>query len=125
MEKRFLGAFFVLTAILFYNPSTAQVANPYILNGNAYQENCHCYTLTDDLHFVSGSMWNQYKIDLTQSFDFSFNVNLGCRDADGADGIAFVLQPVSTSIGNTGQGLGFGGISPSVGIVIDTWQNTD
>jgi len=125
MEKRFLGAFFVLTATLFYNPSTAQVANPYILNGNAYQENCHCYTLTNDLHFVSGSMWNQYKIDLTQSFDFSFNVNLGCRDADGADGIAFVLQPISTSIGNTGQGLGFGGISPSVGIVIDTWQNTD
>src|SRR6185503_16035744 len=33
------------------------------------------------------------------------------------------LQPISTSIGSTGGGMGFAGISPSIGITLDTWQN--
>ncbi|PWU00221.1 MAG: hypothetical protein C5B52_09255, partial [Bacteroidetes bacterium] len=73
----------------------------------------------------SGSVWNIYKIDLTQPFDFHFNVFLGCHDADGADGIAFVLQPISTRIGSNGGGLGFLGVTPSVGVTIDTWQNSE
>lgn len=104
-------------------PLFSQSNNPYHLNGNAYQENCNCYTLTNDLLNQSGSVWNINKIDLTQSFNYKFNVNLGCRDGDGADGIVFVLQPISTSIGSTGGGLGYQGISPSIGIAIDTWQN--
>jgi gliding motility-associated-like protein len=101
----------------------AQTDNPYHINGNATQENCNCYTLTKDQTGQSGSVWNINKIDLTRSFDFHFNVFLGCRDAEGADGIAFVLQPISTSIGTTGEGLGVEGVSPSVIIAIDTWQN--
>ena len=101
----------------------AQTDNPYHINGNATQENCNCYTLTKDQTGQSGSVWNINKIDLTSSFDFHFNVFLGCNDASGADGIAFVLQPVSTSIGTTGEGLGVEGVSPSVIIAIDTWQN--
>ncbi|MEP7258453.1 MAG: PKD domain-containing protein, partial [Flavitalea sp.] len=73
----------------------------------------------------SGSLWNINKIDLRQSFDFKFNVNLGCHDIPGADGIVFVLQPISTSVGTTGEGLGFLGITPSVGITIDTYQNAN
>lgn len=103
----------------------AQTDNPYHINGNAYQENCNCYTLTRDQEMQSGSVWNINKIDLTQSFDFHFNVFLGCRDSAGADGIAFVLQPISTSIGNRGEGLGVEGVSPSVIIAIDTWQNNN
>lgn len=103
----------------------AQTNNPYHINGNASQENCNCYTLTRDQTDQSGSVWNINKIDLTQSFDYHFNVFLGCNDNNGADGIAFVLQPISTSIGNTGQGLGIQGVSPSVIIAIDTYQNSD
>ena len=73
----------------------------------------------------SGSVWNANKIDLNNSFDFIFNVYLGCKDADGADGIVFMLQPLNTSIGAGGQGIGFFGVNPSVGIVLDTWQNID
>ena len=47
----------------------------------------------------------------------------GCIDSTGADGIAFVLQPISTNVGDIGEGLGFEGVSPSVGISLDTWQN--
>lgn len=125
MEKRFINLFLTLLLSCACFFSSAQDANPYIINGSAYQENCNCYTLTEERNFQSGSVWNKYKINLTQSFDYKFNVYLGCKDQDGADGIVFVLQPISTSIGTTGQGLGFGGVSPSIGVVIDTWQNTD
>jgi gliding motility-associated-like protein len=97
----------------------------YILNGSATQNSCNCYTLTPAVNTQSGSVWNSNQIDLNTPFDFRFNVNLGCVDANGADGIVFILQPISTSIGSTGEGMGFGGISPSVGITLDTWQNTN
>jgi gliding motility-associated-like protein len=102
---------------------TAQVDHPYHVNGNAFQETCNCYTLTPDAFFMSGSMWNINKIDLKEPFDFKFNLFLGCADGDGADGIAFVLQPISTSIGAAGGGLGFDGVAPSIGVLVDTWQN--
>lgn len=101
----------------------AQADNPYHLNGNASQENCNCYTLTPNLTNQSGSVWNVNKINLQESFDFHFDINLGSNDQSGADGIAFVLQPISTSIGSTGGGMGYEGISPSIGVAVDTWQN--
>jgi len=104
--------------------SFQQLVAQYTVNGNATRDNCHCYTLTPDVLTQSGSVWNNFKIDLTQSFDFNFEINLGCSDA-GADGIVFVLQPISTSVGTSGGGLGFSGITPSAGVTIDTWQNTD
>lgn len=97
----------------------------YILNGAATQNSCNCYTLTPAQNFLSGSVWNMNKINLNNPFDFVFNVYLGCKDADGADGIVFILQPISTSIGTSGGGLGFQGITPSIGISLDTWQNVD
>lgn len=103
----------------------AQVDNPYHVNGNAFQESCNCYTLTPDEFRQSGSVWNINKINLNNPFDYIFNVFLGCHDGDGADGIAFVLQPISTSIGAQGGGIGFDGVSPSIGVIIDTWQNTE
>ncbi|HTE08979.1 MAG TPA: hypothetical protein VK628_09430, partial [Flavitalea sp.] len=103
--------------------SSAQEVNPYHLNGSASQNSCNCYTLTLDQLYQSGSLWNKTKIDLNQPFDFKFDVNLGCQDGSGADGIAFVLQPISTEVGATGEGLGFQGIEPSIAVSIDTWQN--
>jgi len=95
----------------------------YTLNGNASRNDCHCYTLTNDNFRQSGSVWNNNKISLLQSFDFKFDVFLGCVDSLGADGIAFVLQPISTSVGTQGGGLGYSGVRPAVGVTIDTWQN--
>ncbi|MEO5648542.1 MAG: PKD domain-containing protein [Ginsengibacter sp.] len=97
----------------------------YILNGSATQESCNCYLLTRDELWQGGSVWQSTKIDLRNSFDFSFNIYPGCRDADGADGIAFILQPVSTSLGVAGGGMGFSGVSPSIGVVVDSWKNVE
>lgn len=97
--------------------------NNYILNGSAQQISCNCYSLTPETLTQSGSVWNASKISLNNAFDFWFNVYLGCRDGDGADGIVFILQPISTSIGTTGGGMGFEGLRPSIGIALDTYQN--
>lgn len=116
---------YTLLLLLFSTSLTAQTSNPYHTNGTAYSENCNCYTLTNEVNTQSGSVWNKNKINLTQSFDYKFNINLGSRDADGADGMVFVLQNIDISIGTTGEGMGFSGVTPSIGIPIDTWQNAN
>ncbi|GAA4329960.1 lectin-like domain-containing protein [Flaviaesturariibacter amylovorans] len=108
-----------LAGLLFFYAAGAQ----YILNGSAERINCNCYLLTPDRNTQSGSVWNGNKISLLVPFDFTFNVYLGCSDATGADGIVFMLQPLSTSVGTSGEGMGFSGVSPSIGIALDTWQN--
>jgi len=110
---------------LLYGLKASGQVNPYVLNGSATQNSCNCYTLTPSQANQAGSVWNKDKIDLAQSFDFRFNIFLGCRSSKrGADGLAFVLQPVSTSLGVPGNGLGFAGITPSLGVTIDTYPNT-
>lgn len=121
--KLTIAALFAASILFCRSATVAQTSNPYHINGNASQENCNCYTVTTDTINQSGSVWNINKINLTQPFDYHFNVYLGCKDIDGADGIAFVLQPISTSIGIAGEGLGIQGVSPSVAVAIDTYQN--
>lgn len=106
-------------------PALAQIQQPYILNGSATQQSCNCYVLTPDQLQSSGSVWNKNKISLRQSFDYTFEINLGCKDQSGADGIGFILQTKGTNLGGLGQGMGFHGITPSVGILVDTWHNRD
>ena len=49
-------------------------------------------------------------------------MNLGSRPS-GADGIAFVIQPLASDLGGTGGGIGYQGIDPSVAVEFDTWNN--
>ncbi len=101
--------------------------NQFQINGNASQIDCKCYQITPNVAGQVGSVWNIYQIDLNQAFDFNFNVFLGCNNSSmwtGADGIVFGLQPLNTNIGTAGGGMGMGGISPSLGVYIDTYHNT-
>ncbi|RYY32901.1 MAG: PKD domain-containing protein, partial [Sphingobacteriaceae bacterium] len=95
----------------------------YTINGNAESQGCNCYRLTKDINDQSGSVWNNNQINLNNSFDYNFDVYLGANDG-GADGIAFVLQPVSTSVGSLGGGMGYSGITPAIGVTLDTYQNS-
>jgi gliding motility-associated-like protein len=110
---------FCIAIIIFPAVSYSQ----YILHGNAVKESCNCYSLTNNSGNESGSVWQATKIDLSNPFDFSFNVYLGCSDGIGADGIVFILNPYNTQVGTSGYGLGFEGIIPSIGISLDTYQN--
>ncbi len=110
------------TVILLISISKSMLAQ-YTLNGSATQDACNEYTLTRAVNNQSGSVWNNNKINLSQSFNFNFDVFLGASNSPGADGIVFVLQPISTSVGTTGGGLGYEGVTPAVGVTIDTYQN--
>ncbi len=115
----------ILIIIALFTCASLFSFSQYILNGSATQNSCNCYTLTPAQFTQAGSVWNSNKINLTIPFDFWFNVYLGCADVNGADGIVFMLQPLSTSIGGSGGGMGFTGIVPSIGITLDTWQNVE
>lgn len=97
----------------------------FVLNGDATHDGASCYTLTRDRRSRVGSIWYEDFVSLENDFIVKFDMNLGCRDQSGADGIAFVLQPISTTIGILGGGIGYQGISPSIAAEFDTWQNNN
>lgn len=80
-------------------------------------------TLTLATNNQGGSIWSNQKIDLSKDFTISTELNFGTIDGGGADGIAFVLQPLSSDLGGAGGGMGYLGISPSLAIEFDTWYN--
>lgn len=85
-----------------------------------------CYQITDDNDWELGAVWFNDQIDLDVPFAIEVELNLGDTDADGADGVVFVMQSVGPyAIGIAGGGLGFEGFNPSFGVEIDTWQNND
>ncbi|HRS39913.1 MAG TPA: L-type lectin-domain containing protein, partial [Bacteroidia bacterium] len=91
-------------------------------NGTAVNTSCDCYRLTLSAGGQNGSIWNQQRIDLGNSFDYNFRVNFGCSDA-GADGVVFALQTNPLATGVSGGGIGYQTISPSVAVEFDTYQN--
>ena len=122
MRQSFLvnSLFAVVSAVCVLLPTQSLFAQA--VNGSAQQLSCNCFRLTEAIGNQSGSVWNNAQIDLSDPFDFTFDVYLG-NIPGGADGIAFVLQPVSTLVGSTGGGLGYEGISPSLAMAIDTYDN--
>jgi lectin family protein len=81
------------------------------------------FLLTPNQFNQAGAVWQRDQVDLTKGFDRTFVLSFGDDDM-GADGIVFVLQQAGLdALGATGQGLGYEGISPSVGVELDTFQN--
>ena len=110
----------VVLMITFYT-SKAQ----FVLNGDAVSLGGDCYQLTEETTFSAGSIWYETLINLEENFEINFQLNMGDLDASGADGMYFVLQPVGTGLGDAGGGMGYLGITPSLGIEFDTYQNGD
>lgn len=77
----------------------------------------------------SGSAFSSTTInaaDFSTQFQFRITNPGGSTDdsgESGADGFVFVIQPVSSSIGGAGGGLGYSGVTPSVGVEFDTYDN--
>ncbi|MEO6868087.1 MAG: T9SS type A sorting domain-containing protein [Ginsengibacter sp.] len=91
------------------------------------------YQLTPSSTDQRGAFWNNTPLDLTNNFSFSAELNFGTQHgpstdpndhSTGADGIAFVLQSQgTTALGAIGEGMGYGGITNSFAVEMDTWQN--
>lgn len=81
-------------------------------------------TLTPDNPDQAGAAWSAQTISLANPFTLQFKVNLGNKDYDGADGLAFALHrdPAGkNAIGKNGAALGVGGLTPAVAIEFDTY----
>jgi len=95
----------------------------FFVSGQArlVEENCFQLTLND--YWSSGGVWHKEPIDLNASFEMELKIMMGCDDAGGADGMVFVFTPFRGGGGYQGEGMGFAGLQPSLGIEIDTWEN--
>ena len=83
-------------------------------------------SLTTDTTWVNGAAWYTRRLDLREDFSLNFDLYFGQQGPFpyGADGIAFVIQNIDTGQGSAGQGIGYGGISPSFAIEFDTYENS-
>jgi gliding motility-associated-like protein len=85
----------------------------------------NCYAVTPAANFQNGTLWSIDQIDLESDFDIEFFMNYGSNDANGADGMVFVLQQIGTgALGVNGSGMGFQGFNTSFGIEFDTYTNS-
>ena len=100
------------------------------LNGNAAVAGT-ALRITPANYSQAGSVFSTTAISLnalasfSTYFQFRITNSGGSGDSDGwgADGITFVVQTLSNNVGGLGGGIGYLGISNSVGVEFDTWNN--
>jgi hypothetical protein len=120
-----LTLFLVLCTAYSFAQSSNDKLQPedFVTGGWATLGYNNCVSLTPDQNWTSGSVWHKKPIDLNAPFEMEVDLSMGCKDRDGADGIVFVFHPRFNEMGFMGEGMGFAGLRPSLGIEIDTWQN--
>lgn len=81
--------------------------------------------VTPSLFNQSGSVFSTSPITLGSEYSFStrFTFNFNNPQAGGADGLVFVVQPNSNTVGGLGGGIGYSGIPNSLGVEFDNWNN--
>ena len=116
---------FIISPFLFATSIGAQDKivdlKEFIVTADARQESDQCFLLTPAEVWKGGSVWYRNQVDLRQSFDMELDLQFGCKDY-GADGMVFIFHP-TLKTGYEGEGIGFGGLKPSLGIEMDTYQN--
>lgn len=118
--------FTFLLALLFSCSMNAQplyAPEDFRLAGDARHSGGNCLQLTPDEQWSAGSIWYRKALSLSEPFEMDLKLMLGCKDDAGADGMVFVFHPHAERNGYRGEGMGFAGLVPSLGVEIDTWQN--
>ena len=110
-------------SLLLFTLISFNVKAQFEINGSAVHKGSGEYLLTPASAAQVGSIWFKSKISLEESFDLDFELYFGTKNG-GADGISFCLQPLSTSIGVSGGGLGIQGVNPSFIAEFDTYRNS-
>ena len=103
--------------------SQRPMLDDFTLQGDTYLTDQDCYRLTEATYYSSGSIWYKKPINLMEPFIIELQIMAGCNDSLGADGMVFVFTPQTNRLGYVGEGIGFSGLNPSIGIEIDTWRN--
>jgi len=113
---------FLFLCLILCNLST--LSAQYTTNGSAVELNESCIRVTQAIQTQVGSAFFNDPLDLSQPFSFSGTMFFGADDA-GADGMTFILATETSAQGMSGGGIGYQGISPSLIVEFDTWQNAD
>ena len=116
----FLSMLFLLSVV---GPGWRPQITDFELRGNAYRTTENCLRLTEAQDYMAGSIWYKHPVNLLRPFAFELSLMVGCDDAGGADGMVFVMTKKGNQTGYVGEGIGFAGLVPSVGIEVDTWRN--
>ncbi len=127
MKGAFLVMFLIISVVTYSQFGYETIGNTIgvqNINNAVCGEVDSCFTLTANQNDQSGAVWDNKQINLSYNFDASFCLTLGSNDEWGADGFAFVMRgDNSSSLGTLGYGIGAVGISPSIAIEFDTWEN--
>jgi len=115
---------FVILFFFFSYAIQAQLQSTVI--GDAINQGNNCFTITPDQLNQAGGVWFSNPIDFDEDFTIYYQNNFGTKDGNGADGMALVFKGTSfPEIGQVGGGMGYDGITNSLIIEFDTFQNND
>ena len=71
----------------------------------------------------SAFLTTPFSLAADASFSSYFEFQFTDQQNGGADGIVFTVQTVANTAGGSGGGIGYQGLSPSVGVEFDNWDN--
>ena len=121
MKARLLLLF---SGMMLWAASSAQDVCTFV--GDAVGLGDGCYAITENVLQQVGAVWFNDQVDLTEEFTIRAELYLGNQDATGADGIAFVMQDFGPfALGGINEFLGSDVPGSSLGVEIDTWQNSN
>ena len=123
MRLFYLACLVILLQDIAYGQSDEFKMSDFYTSGDTRSTGDQCYQITHAMNWSAGGVWYKEPIDIESSFEMEVDLMLGCKDDAGADGIVFIFSPYSGLTGRPGEGMGFAGLYPSLGIELDTWQN--
>lgn len=71
----------------------------------------------------SAFLTSQFSLASNASFSSYFEFQLTDQQNGGADGIVFTVQTIANTAGGAGGGIGYAGLTPSIGVEFDNWNN--
>ncbi len=105
-----------------YAQSAELQHDAFLTTGTAKPAGDQCFELTPNQLWQGGTIWYKEPITLDDPFEMELDLKFGCADAEGADGMVFIFHPKLKN-GFQGEGIGFGGLRPALGIEMDTYHN--
>ncbi len=102
----------------------------FVLGGTAQREGASLLLTTTVGQAGTGFLPQPIQLgdmgSFSAAFSFAISDPSGITDTDGiqgADGITFAIHTKAGGVGLIGGGIGYQGLSPSIGIEFDTWNN--